>query len=156
VDKVGSRDFSVVEIALPIRRYARVMVEMPEEVAVMALANGEPLAGAAFNVTLATTKNGLGLHCPARSDKRGEARLRGVDLERWEAETRSLAMMDYGPLTGQLYVGVVNQATSRAVERASTPGEPSTSPTRTSLGSTLWKRLLKRCRGGPNYEPSSG
>jgi len=85
------------------------MIEMPEEVAVKAFADGEPFAGAAFNVTLATTKNGLSLLCPDRSDANGEARLSGVDLDRRAAESRSLATMDYGPLTGELHVSVVNR-----------------------------------------------
>jgi hypothetical protein len=86
------------------------MVEMPDEVAIKALVDGEPFAGAAFNVTLATTKNGLFLLCLERTDARGEVRLSGVDLRRRAAEARNLAMMDYGPLTGDIHVGVLNRA----------------------------------------------
>lgn len=43
----------------PDRALSALMTEMPQEVAVKALANGQPFAGAAFNVTLATSKNGL-------------------------------------------------------------------------------------------------
>jgi hypothetical protein len=82
---------------------------MPEEVAVKALADGEPFSGAAFNVRIPTTKNALPLLCLDRSDVRGEVRLSGVDLERLVSEAKSLGIMDYGTLVGELHVSVVNR-----------------------------------------------
>ena len=81
---------------------------LPDELAMKALVDGRPFAGAAFALTLPTTKNPLALFPLGPSGENGELRVVGDELDRMWQVCAGLAPMDYGALRGDLYVRVVN------------------------------------------------
>jgi len=83
--------------------------EFPELLALKAFARGGALGGAWFKVVAPTSKNAAGLlFGPA--DDHGELVVRRADLERQYRRCVSLGVMDFGPWTGELFVGAVTLA----------------------------------------------
>jgi hypothetical protein len=82
---------------------------LPKVLALKALANGEPFVGAAFGITVPTTKNALSVLPVGPSDEQGEYRIERNELDRRIREATSLGLMDYGGLLHELHVRVLNR-----------------------------------------------
>ena len=81
---------------------------LPDELALKAFAGDEMFAGAAFAIALPTTKNPISLLPVGPSDDAGEYRIDGAQLSVLAHNVTSLAVMDYGPMIGELWVRVLN------------------------------------------------
>lgn len=81
-----------------------------DELTMKAFAGDGEFPGAAFALTLPTTKNLIALLPIGPGDDLGEYRLSGARLDQLIRDVCSLAMMDYGELLNELWVRVVNLA----------------------------------------------
>jgi hypothetical protein len=82
---------------------------LPKVLVLKALANGEPFLGAAFGITLPTTKNPLSLLPVGPSNEHGEYRIERNELDRRIREATSLGLLDYGAPVHELHVRVLNR-----------------------------------------------
>ena len=82
---------------------------VPDVLALKVLANGEPFAGAAFGITLPTTKNPLSLLPVGPSNDEGDYRVEREVLDRRIRQETGLGLMDYGALLDELHVRVLNR-----------------------------------------------
>jgi len=81
---------------------------MPDLLALKALADGQPYPGAAFLITLPTTKNAMTLLPVGPTDANGEYRLDGETLARRFADVVSTDLQGCGALLGELHVRVAS------------------------------------------------
>jgi hypothetical protein len=81
---------------------------MPDDLALKALADGQPYPGAAFLITLPTTKNPMTLGPVGPSDAIGEYHVDGDTLTRRFADATSTDLQGCGALLGDLHVRVAN------------------------------------------------
>jgi hypothetical protein len=83
---------------------------MPDLLALEARADGQPYPGAAFVITVPTSKNAMTLVPVGPSDGNGEYRLDGEELARRFAAAVSTDLQGCGALLGELHVRVANLA----------------------------------------------
>jgi hypothetical protein len=81
---------------------------MPDDLALKALVNGEPYPGAAFLITVPTTKNPMNLGPLGPSDAVGEYHVSGDILAQRFADAVSSDLQGCGSLLGELHVRVAN------------------------------------------------